>query len=125
MAKAILLIFLLSCCSSAIWGGNDERKPDISAILVHVSKLSIVFREVTCDFNNSEELAPFSNTCANFCVLQDACDDLSSDIRMYVNAVISKFVIRLMKYQEFHELSTYQELLKSESGAPERKSAAR
>ena len=80
-----------------------------------MSKVSIVFREVPCDFNNFEKSAPFSNTSANFCVLQDACDDLSSDIRMYVNAVISKFVIRLMKYQEFHELSTYQEFAYQES----------
>ena len=102
VAKAIRLIFLLffyfSSFSSAIWGFRRERKPDISAVLVHVSKLSNFFREVPCDFNNSEESAAFSNTCANYCVLQDACDDLSSDIRMYVNVVISKFVIRLMKY---------------------------
>ena len=71
------------------------------SVLVHVSKLSTFFREVPCDFNNFEKSAPFSNTCANFCVLQDACDDLSSDIRMYVNVVISKFVILLMKYCNF------------------------
>ena len=97
VAKAILLIFLFFFFS-AIWGFPRERKPDISAVLVHVSKLSFFFREVPCDFNNFENSAPFSNTCANYCVLQDACDDLSSDIRMYGNVVISKFVIRLMKY---------------------------
>ena len=85
-----------------------------------MSKLSTFFREVPCDFNHFENSDPFSNTCANYCVLQDACDDLSSDIKMYVNVVILNFVIRLMKYQDFHELS-----LKSESGAPERTSVAR
>ena len=60
-----------------------------------MSKLSIVFREVKRFFNDSEKSRPFSYTCANFCFLDSAIVDLSSETKFRISMLVTKNVIRL------------------------------
>ena len=60
-----------------------------------MSKLSIVFREVPCVFNDSEKSRPFSYTCANFCFLDSAIVDLSNDTKLRISMLVAKNVTRL------------------------------
>ena len=63
----------------------------------HVSQKANVFREVPCFFNDFQKSRSFSNTYANYCVLQDGCDDLSSASRIcqIEKCHTSKLILRI------------------------------
>ena len=63
-----------------------------------MSKLSFVFREFKLFFNDSEKSRPFSYTCANFCLLDFAIVDLSSENKFRISMLVAENVTRIKNF---------------------------